>query len=246
MKKRTKVVLLWMSLSVLALLASIVAIAALVGAGLLDEKPFPLSQRTPDGKALASAVKKLDTFSKSKKGKKLDVAKIISNFLLTPVQTVTLDKNEVNALIDAGLVESHAKTLAQKKQPEVILADASFNGKFFLLKISKNITKNIKRDTPFGHFVNISMEFGVEVVDDHFKLRIRSLKVGDFPIPERWYKDELNRQIVVLENGEEGKRVLQIIRSLQIENDKVTLKYNAKELMLFLMEKLPDLNSLME
>ena len=228
------------------MLASIVVIAVIVTRGLLDEKPFTLSQRTPDGKALASAVKKLDTFSKTTKGKKLDVAKIISNFLLNPIQTVTLNKDEVNALIDAGLAESHAKTLAQEKQPEVILADASFNGKLFLLKISKNITKNIKRNTPFGNFVNISLEFGIEVVDDHFKLRIRSLKVGDFSIPERFYKDELNRQLEVMEKGNDGKKVLKIIRSLKVENDKVVLKYNAKELTLFLMEKLPDLNSFIE
>jgi hypothetical protein len=240
-KKRTKVLLLWISLSVSALMVSIVGIAALVANGLLDETPFPLSKRTPDGKALGAAIKKLDTFSKTKKGKKRDWGNILSQFLLNPVQSVTLNKKEVNALIDAGLVESHANTSARKKQPEVILADASFNGDFFLLKISKNIKKDIKRDTPFGHFINISMEFWVEVVDNHFHLKVRSLKVGAFPIPERFYTDGLNQQLNILEKGHDGRRFLKIIRSLKIENDKVALKYNAKELMLFLMEKLPGL-----
>lgn len=246
MKKRTRVLLLSISLGVLALLASIVGIAAIVADGLLDKKPFPLSHRTPDSKVLAKAVKKLDTFSKTKKGVKRNWGELISNFFLHPVQSVTLDKNEVNALIDAGLVESHAKILARKKQPEVILADASFNGELFMLKISKDITKNIKRDTPFGHFINISMEFGIKVVGKHFKLRIHSLKIGAFPIPERWYKDELNREIAALENGKDGKKILRIVRSLKVENNQVTIKYNAKELMLFLMEKLPDLNRLMK
>ena len=245
MRKRTKVLVLWISLSVLALIISIVGTAALVADGLLDETPFPLSQRTPDGKVLAAAMKKLDTFSKTKKGGKRDWGRILSNFLLHPVQSVTLNKNEVNALIETGLVESHANTLARKKQSNVILADASFNGKRFMLKISKNITKEINRDTPFGHFMNILIEFEFEVVENHFKLRIHSLRIGAFPISEKWYKDELNRQLAQLENGEDGKRILRIVRSFRVENEKVTLKYNAKELMLFLMEKLPNLKQLM-
>ena len=241
MKKRTKVlIVLSIAISIVVLIGVLVGIAMLLVAGLLDEKPFPLSQRTPDSEALTSAMKKLDTFSKNKKGEKQDWSKVLSNFLLNPIQSVTLDKNEVNALIDAGLVQSHTKT-SVKNNPEVIIADASFNGKVFLLKISKNIMKDIKRDTPFGHFINISMKFDLKVIDNHLNLRVTSLKVGEFPISERWYKDDLDRQLRILENGDDGKRFLNIVSSLKIENEKIFLKYNAKELIFLLMEKLPNL-----
>ncbi|MCK5845305.1 MAG: hypothetical protein KAG97_11400, partial [Victivallales bacterium] len=155
MKKKTKI-LLWCGVATFAVILLPVGIAIFTASAILDEKPFPLSERTPDPKALKSALRKLDTFSKTKSGEKQDWTKIVSNFLLNPIQTVSLNQKEVNALIDAGLVEAHAKALA--KRPDVVLADASFNGKRFSLKVSKNVTKELERDTPFGHFINVSME----------------------------------------------------------------------------------------
>ncbi|NOY74267.1 MAG: hypothetical protein GXP32_00555, partial [Kiritimatiellaeota bacterium] len=55
MKKRTKIVL-WIVISMTAVFLAVAGVAALAAAMILDDKPFPLSTRTPNGKALKSAL----------------------------------------------------------------------------------------------------------------------------------------------------------------------------------------------
>ena len=238
MRKKTKV-LLWSAIAFSIIILLPLATVLLVADTLLDHKAFPLSNRTPNGKDLESALRKLDTFTKTRQGKKRDWTAVVSEFLTNPEQTVSLNKKEVNALIDAGLVEAHAKAAAEHS--DALLADAFFDGKRFHLKVSKNVADDIGGDTPFGHFINISMLCDISVTDNHFHLKVRSLKIGAIPISERWYADGLAKQLADFEKTPDGKKTLSIIRSLKTENNALTLRYDARQLALFLMDKLPNL-----
>jgi hypothetical protein len=85
------------------------------------------------------------------------------------------------------------------------------------------------------------MKFDLGIKEKHLNLNVESLKIGDVPIPEKWYKEALAKELTSFEKTKDGKKVLNIVKTLKIANGGITLRYDAKKLMFFLMDEMPEL-----
>ena len=177
--------------------------------------------------------------------KKVDLGKAMKA-LTTPgalVGTLTFNKNEVNALIDAALSADQANRRFhsdKEETPKTQIYDAWFKDGRLTLKMSINS----EIPTLFGSYCKVEIVFTPQVIDHHLKLDLFSTKIGDISVPVSYFKESIDEQLKIYEQTDDGKAILGIVTSLKIDDENVILKYDLQQLSVFALEKLPEIQEL--
>jgi len=159
------------------------------------------------------------------------------------VGTLTFNKAEVNAMIDAALSADQTKKSiydGDADAPKSQIYDAWFKDGKLTLKLS--VDSEIP--TFFGSYCNIEIVFTPQVIDHHLKLDLYSTKIGSISVPVSYFKDAIDSQLKIYEQTDDGKSILSIVTSLNIDKDNVVLKYDLQKLASFAIEKLPEIQQL--
>jgi hypothetical protein len=176
--------------------------------------------------------------------KKVDLGKAMKA-LTTPgalVGTLTFSKEEVNALIDAGLSADQVQKKVREgdKPAKTQIYDAGFSDGRLTIKMSVN------SDIPtfFGSYCNVEIVFTPQVIDHHLKLDLYSTKIGSISVPVSYFKDSIDEQLKIYEQTEDGQAILSIVKSLKVNKESVELKYDLQRLSVFALQKLPEIQQL--
>ena len=161
--------------------------------------------------------------------KKIDVGKALG--VLSKPGSLTLSKGEVNALIATAFSADKVGNFQESRETKVY--DAWFDNGRFTIKL----TLDSKIPTPFGSYCDIQIVFVPQVIDHHLKLDLYSAKIGTISCPVSYFKDLIDTQLLIYEQSDEGKQILEMIDSLEIDEDKVVLEYNFQSLSMFILDK---------
>ena len=180
----------------------------------------------------------------------LDLAKVMQNIDLSKAMQVlsnpdtltgkiTLNRKEINALIDAVFTEEQTRTTDNKTFKNRIY-DAWFKDGRFTLKL----TVKSETPTPFGSYCNIEVVFIPQVLEHHLKLDLCSAKIGEYNIPTERVKPFINEELAQFEQTDNGQQLLGFIKSLTVSNNSAELEYDLRNLSGFLLDKLPELQKI--
>ncbi len=170
---------------------------------------------------------------------KIDLGKVMN--ALSKPGSVTLNKGEVNALIDSAFTVEIADRLRKSNDPsKPRIYDAKFDNGEFTVKM----TVDSHIPTPFGSYCNIEVVFIPQVIDHHLQLNLTASKIGSLPLPVSYFENIIASQISLYEQTQDGKDVLSVITSLKIDKKEVVLDYDGQCLSPILIRKSSQLQGL--
>jgi len=249
-KSKRKKTLLWGCLGCagvsLLLIACLIGVLVWVFSSIFSEKPFPLVTRTPDSDALASATAKFQTALTGGGNGDVEALAAMLNGQQPNASAatggekeVTIDTRETNALIDSSLAYLHGQDLSGNDSEMKLLgmklqiADAIFENGVFKVKASLK-----GADLGFGAWINADAEFIPGIKDRHFVLKMRKLKVGSMDFPPDSFKETVDKELLKFESTDDGKQILDLVSSVEVKEDGVTMKYDPGKLIMFILQKL--------
>ena len=245
-KSHTKLIVFGCLGSVIFIIIVFISLALWGFSMVFDAKPLENVLKQPDEQQLVSISKKFgineDTDSKE------NIQMQLLNTLMSNEKTITLNKDELNTLIDYSVMGG--REYLKQKFPAATISNAYFqDGKLFVDASYKN-----SFSTPFGQYINMHITFIPGVSNHHISLRITNLKVGSMLISGSNLQKEVDKAIVDFEKTDDGKMVIEVVKKLDVQKDSVSVTFNPQKLMMMMIQHMQgqssdgsiDLNSLMQ
>ena len=207
----------------------IIAVVLWAASVFFDEKPFEEVAKNPDPEKMVSIAEKFGIDQNSSGGDQQEIAMQLLNTLMETSKTITLTKEETNALLDFAVVGG--REYLKQKFPSVTLGDAYFdNGALY---VSASYKSNFS--TPFGQYLNMQMTLIPGVKDNHISLKVKNLKVGSVTVSGDSLQEKLDEGISDFENSKDGQEFLDIVSRLDVKQDAVTLTFNPQKMTMTLL-----------
>ena len=245
-KRKTKLIVFGCLGSFLFVIIVLISLSLWGISLIFDKKPLNNVLKEPNEEQLVNIAKKfgVDENADSKE----NITMQLLNTLMENEKTITLNKSELNTLIDYSVMGG--REYLKQKFPAATISNAYFkDGKLFVDASYKN-----SFSTPFGQYINMKITFIPGVSNHHISLRITNLKVGSMLISGSNLQKEIDKAIVDFEKTEDGKMIIDVVKKLDIQKESVTVTFNPQKLMMMLIQQIQgqssdgsiDINSLMQ
>ena len=243
-KSHTKLIIFGCLGSVIFIIIVFISLALWGFSMFFDNKPLENVLKQPDEQQLVSIAKKFGVNENVDSEENIQMQ--LLNTLMSNEKTITLNKDELNTLIDYSVMGG--REYLKQKFPAATIANAYFkDGKLFIDASYKN-----SFSTPFGQYINMHITFIPGISNRHISLKITNLKLGSILVSGTNLQKEIDNAITDFEKTEDGKMIIDVVTKLNIQKESVTLTFNPQKLTMMLIQQVQgsdgsvDLNSLMK
>ena len=228
-KRKSRKILLWCFSIFFFLFTLLSGFMLWITASLFDHKPFKTVNKNPDYDKIEQIAEKIGIIQKT--NSKQNIISQYATMLMQDVKIVELSDEEVNTLFAASLTSSNI--YLDNYMPELTIANCQFkNGTFIVDSSFEN-----SFSTPFGKYLNMHIVFTPQIRNRHLSLKIESVSVGTYKIAGAHIQDLVNEELSKFEESTNGKDVLDLITTLYVEKQRITIVFKPKEVLLFIGEK---------
>jgi len=231
-KSKKNKYLLFGCLGVMFLTIIIIVLSVLwVFSALFDDKPLEEVAKNPDPDKMVSIAEKFGIDQKES-GDQQEMVMQLLNTLMETSKTVTLSKEETNALLDYAVVGG--REYLKQKFPSVSLSNAYFdNGCLYVAASYKNTFS-----TPFGQYLNMKITIIPGVKENHISLSVKNLEVGSITVSGNSLQTKLDEGIADFEKTKDGKMFLEVVSHLDVKQESVTITFNPQKMTMTLLNSM--------
>lgn len=221
-KGKTKKILLWSFGIFLGLMLIVLCITAWIMAALFDPKPLPLVNKVPDREQYQSCLQK---FKDGAVKLQSDPNELVKD------QTIILSKKEVNAVLDS--LTAVARGYLVMRLPDTTICDVRFEDGALFADVSQKVLVY----NPFGQYMNMKLAIIPRVENNHLYLDVKSLQAGSMELSGDWVQGFINKDLKNFEKTDDGQMVVNTIKGLKLEPDKVHITYSPIQVQVLLMQQ---------
>ncbi|OGV51943.1 MAG: hypothetical protein A2017_04775 [Lentisphaerae bacterium GWF2_44_16] len=211
----------------LALIVAVVVIIALMFSlviylmsSLISEKPLLMEKKGIDNAAVQSLSKKLQPL----------LPKIMSATKDSPVETISLNEKEVNALIYMSINAQDIYSIFIKPVPVKDMGPRDYNVSFLKGGFVIECSKKLKVSTPFGSYLNMRFVVIPSLCNGKERLDISSARIGGVSVPTSSASGLFNEICSKFQDTDENRKFMKVVTDIKISGDNLLISFKLDEL----------------